>query len=289
MKFALFLGCMIPRRLPFLEKATRSVLELLDIETVDLPFGCCPDPSAIHSFSKKAWMSLAARNLVLAEEQGLNILTLCNGCFETLKVANTELKNNSELKKEINGVLKEAGKAYKGTIEIKHVYEIVAEFCKAGNTDNIKKLVTRPLGLKIAVHYGCHLLKPAAILQVDNPDDPSTFDCLIEAIGCESVDYTEKLLCCGFGTKAIDERTSYGISRNKLKAIKESGVDGIAVTCPSCFQQFDAGQVIIKKEFGEEFNIPVYYFMELFALSMGVTEEEIGLNLHRIKIKGATS
>jgi heterodisulfide reductase subunit B len=85
MKYALFLGCVIPVKYPGFEKATREVMKSLDIELVDLPFSCCPSPTNMKLAHYDTWLALAARNLCLAEEAGLSILAMCNGCVNTLK------------------------------------------------------------------------------------------------------------------------------------------------------------------------------------------------------------
>ena len=88
MKYALFLGCAIPIKYPGFEAATRLVCERLGIGLVDLPFSCCPPPTSMKLVHYDSWLALAARNICLAEESGLDILTLCSGCVNTLKEAN---------------------------------------------------------------------------------------------------------------------------------------------------------------------------------------------------------
>ena len=53
----------------------------------------------------------------------------------------------------------------------------------------------------------------------------------------------------------------------------------------ACFQQFDTRQREISKVYETDYAIPVLYITELYALAMGVSPEEIGLKLHRIKLK----
>ena len=102
MRFALFVGCTVAYKLPHLEAATRYVMEALGIYPVDLPFSCCPDPNGVHSYSSELWYTLAARNLALADEQALDIVALCNGCYATLKHARERSNKNSGLQKRIN-------------------------------------------------------------------------------------------------------------------------------------------------------------------------------------------
>ncbi len=54
-----------------IEAASRYVMDALEIDPVDLAFSCCPDPSGVHSYNSELWLTLAARNLALADEQAL--------------------------------------------------------------------------------------------------------------------------------------------------------------------------------------------------------------------------
>ena len=86
MKFALFLGCNIPARVEQYEAASRAVLGELGVELIDTDrFNCCGYP--IRNFDFKAFLLASVRNLALAEELGLNVMTLCKCCFGTLKGA----------------------------------------------------------------------------------------------------------------------------------------------------------------------------------------------------------
>ena len=107
-KYAFFLGCIAPLRYPGIEKSTREVCAALGVELVDLQdASCCPAPGVIRAFSKKTWLAAAARNLALAEQQGLPILTICNGCYGSLFDAAHELAHDEKLLAEVNEILKE--------------------------------------------------------------------------------------------------------------------------------------------------------------------------------------
>jgi heterodisulfide reductase subunit B len=64
MKYAFFIGCTMAYRLPFAEKSVRMVTPHFDIELVDLPFTCCPEPNGVRSFSDDTWLVFAARNIM---------------------------------------------------------------------------------------------------------------------------------------------------------------------------------------------------------------------------------
>ena len=84
----LFLGCVIPNRLPHLEQAARIIFDKLGVQVSDAPFACCPEPIGVQTMSTKAWAALAGSNLAIAEAEGKDIVSLCNGCTHTLKKHN---------------------------------------------------------------------------------------------------------------------------------------------------------------------------------------------------------
>ncbi|MHA2247821.1 MAG: CoB--CoM heterodisulfide reductase iron-sulfur subunit B family protein [Candidatus Hodarchaeales archaeon] len=279
-KFAFFLGCTIPYRIPFVEVALRKTLPEFGVELVDIPFGCCPDPGGVQSFDSVSWYTLAARNLCLAEEQNLDIVTACSGCFETLKVANTELKNKSELKDKVNGFLSEIGREFKGTIKVKHFAQVFSEDI---GTEKITAKVQTPLtDLKLATHSGCHFLKPPEILQTDNPERPQKLDELVEALGARSVPYLNKLACCGAGTRSVDQDTAVAMAHEKIIGAELAHADALVTICPTCYVQYDVGQRLMAKQF-EKTNFPVFYYAELLGLSMGM-DFSAGFKMHSIKV-----
>ena len=119
----------------------------------------------------KAHVLATARNLSLAEREGLNILTLCNCCFGTLKHINHTLKEDEFLRKDINRSLEKEGLSYSGAVENRHLLDL---FHQDVGIHRLKQhIVKRFADLKIATHYGCHILRPRRIAQFDNPANPT--------------------------------------------------------------------------------------------------------------------
>jgi len=279
MTFDLFLGCVIPARLPFLEASSRKVFEKLGIKLNDVEgFSCCPDPTGIELIDHKAWLALGARNLSLSNNNG-GIISFCSGCVETLKGVNYNIRKDSMVKDEVNEILKNIGKKYDGTTNVKHFAEVLYE-----NIDKVRENVVHPLnGFKVAVHYGCHYLRPSEIINWDDPFDPITIDEIVRALGADSLEYELKMECCGNPLDKSDKDISLKMIDNKFKSIQESGANCVTLVCPACFQQFDFNQRELSKDKEVGYDFPIFYLSELVALAFGFKPEELGLNFHRVR------
>lgn len=278
-KYAFFLGCIAPLRYPGLEKSTRVVSKALGIELVDLKdASCCPAPGVIRSFSKKTWLAAAARNLALAEKEGLEILTICNGCYGSLFDAAHELAEDKELLKEVNAMLKEIGMEYKGTTKVRHFAEVLY---KDIGVENIKSKITKPVDYKVAAFYGCHFLKPSNIKNLDDPENPKILEELIAATGAEAMPRDQAALCCGAGggLRAAFPDNAMKLTKTNLENIKASGANYIVDVCPFCHLQFDVGQ----KDAG--YNFPVLHLSQLYGIALGMDAKELGLSSHVTPVK----
>ena len=285
MKLALYLGCVIPNRYPGIEAATRKALPKLGVELLDMNgASCCPAPGVIRSFDKKIWLLTAARNLSIAEEMGLDVITLCNGCYASLKEANHILKTEEEKRKEVNMSLAEISREFKGSIKVKHLAEVL--YFDVG-VKAIKEAVKRKIQVKAAVFYGCHLLKPRELRPWGSVEKPTFLDEMVKVLGAESVPYRDKMMCCGAGgalrSGALD--VSLNIVRERLEAMKEAGAECIVNVCPFCHLQFDLGQRQIAMKLGENFNMPVIYYTQLLGLAMGFTPQELGIHMNATDCK----
>lgn len=281
MEYALFLGCFIPAREPSYELAVRQVMKTFDVNLFDLTEATCCAPIPIESLDHLTSTVIAAYNICLAEEANLDLMPICNGCFQVLSKTNALLKSSKELKEKTNEILGTVGKEYKGTVEVKDYLQVL---CDDVGYDKIKNSIVKPLkGLKVAVFYGCHLLKPSSILNIDDPEDPRLIDELVELTGAVSVPYMYKTKCCGSPLKGVSDEIANRLGRDKLFYANQAQADCFVTVCPSCFLQLDIGQLVIRRKFNESYDLPVFHYPELLALAMGTDPKEMGLNTHRIR------
>ena len=280
LKFTPFFGCMISTKYPQFEAAVRKTLPHIGVDLVDLDgFSCCPDPIYFKGYDKEEWITLAARNLCVAEEAGMDIVTCCSGCTATLKEANHLMKEDAAIRDRVNKRLKKIGREFKGTINARHIVTVLRDDV---GYDRIADSVVKPLtGLRVAIHYGCHLLKPSHIMQVDDPDRPTILEDLMKLIDVEPVEHEEKVLCCG--KACMDETIPLDMTRDVLKSIVDLDVDCMGLICPTCFDEYDVGQLMMNRKFKENFNLPVIYYFQLLGMAQGLSPKEMGLQRHKIK------
>jgi len=278
----LFLGCVIPARLPFIESSAKKVFENLDIGMTNMEnASCCPDPTGIPAVDQTTWLTLGARNLTLVENKKDDIISLCSGCVETLKMVDHTLTEDPAKLEEVNKNLAKIDRKLEGSVSVKHAGQLLYE-----NLELVKSKIVKPLkGLKVAVHYGCHFLSPSEIIKWDDPFEPKTIDEIVGVLGAESLEYDSKLQCCGNPMLKTDKDLAYSLLYKKLSDMEKAGVNCITVVCPSCFLQFDYQQKAVNKKYGTNFKFPVLYLTELIALALGYNDQDLGLKLHGIKPK----
>jgi heterodisulfide reductase subunit B2 len=277
--FAFFPGCLIPSRYPAMEFAIRETLPRLGVEIVDLEgTSCCPDPIYFKSKDKVSWLSVAARNLSLAEDHGIDLFTSCSGCTATLSEA-FHLLDDDALRSRVNRRLAACGREYLGTSRIRHVATLLRDVV---GYETIRQSVTRPLeGLKVAIHYGCHLLKPSRIMQVDDPNNPDVLEHLVAALGATPVRHRNWYLCCGKACQSEDIPAN--MMHDLLGAVHEEEADLLCLICPTCFGQFDHGQARVSARFGEDYHTPPVYYFQLLAFAQGVGYDRLGFQKNRFK------
>jgi CoB--CoM heterodisulfide reductase subunit B len=285
-EYLLYPGCVASVRELGYEMAMRAVFKRLDLDLRQRDdFNCCMPACLVHSVDYKRGLALTSRNLAIAEEEDLPIMTLCSSCFGNLSRAKYLLDSSQDLRRDVNKLLGEVGREYTGKARVEHV---VTTLYKDYGPDGVREKSVEPLrGLKAAPFYGCHLFLPQRYSGFDDAEFPQKLDRLIEATGAESIDYHEKTSCCigcgSFFGKVSDE-AGLKLAEIILDDVKDSGADVIVATCPFCMMQLEVGQIKLREEKGKEYGVPVIHYVDALGLSMGVKPSELGLDLRRLSV-----
>ena len=283
MTYALFLGCTIPARSRNYELSARKVADKLGIELVNLDtFICCGFP--IKSSDQRSSFVLGAYNLALAKESNFDLCTLCSSCTSALAEVEHQLAADEDTRDEVNEALSRVGLRYDGRVKVRHFARILYEEI---GPQEIKRHLSKSLDdLAIAVHYGCHYLKPSEVFDhFEEVEDPQTLDTLVALTGARVIDYAGKKRCCGGPILPVDEKTAMSVAKEKLDDVADAGADAMCLVCPFCSVMYDDNQKSIESEFGGSYKLPVLYLPQLLGLAMGFGRKELGLNLNVVKTK----
>jgi len=274
-KYALFLGCTVPVRAQHYELSARNVAKELGIELVDMPgASCCGFP--LKAVDAETSLLIAARNVALASQMKLDVVTLCNSCTAMLSDAQVQLNN-----KEFHNEFKRVGFSYPQEVKVRHFVRMLYEDI---GIENIKKYVKKSLNpLKILAHYGCHYMRPSSLYGFDSTEVPHTLDELVRVTGAESLQYADKKMCCGGSVLGIDEDLAITMSNHKLNVAKEQNADALVSICPFCTVMYEDNQRKAETKFNRQYGIPVLYYPQLLGLSFGLDGNAVGLRFNRIK------
>ncbi len=286
MKFTLFLGCNIPARVQQYERSARAVLDKLGIKVADnKEFKCCGNP--IRNTDNQTFLLMAARNLALAEKQGMDMMVLCKCCFGSLKKAAHVMAHNPSIQEEVNAELAKENLSCSGTVEIKHFLSVL--YHEIG-IKPLKEAVTRPFKkLNIATHYGCHALRPSDVTQFDNPVAPVVFDELVSVTGAKSIKWPLQLECCGAPMLGVMDTLSMDLTERKINDGLNAGADYLCVACPYCQMQFDRVQKMMSSDPKKSRRLASIVYPQLLGLGMGIAGEELGIGENELDISNIES
>ncbi len=277
----LYTGCLIRTRLPHLEKSVRAVFERLGIRLDEVEgTSCCPDPVGMRGVDQETWLTVAARNLSIMEANGHPTLVLCSGCYGTFREAEHLFTSDPSLRQKVGVALERIGRSYSGGTQVEHFARFMVE--RVGPAPLASAMTRSWKGLPVAIHYGCHFIRPSGLLGFDDSENPTKLDALVQAVGGEVIDYPRKMACCGFTVQGVDEELSLQMGYEKLSLLKEHGARAVIVICPSCMIQFDVKQRLIEEKFRSQIRLPVFYLAEFIGLAMGWSPRAMGLGFHRV-------
>ncbi len=279
LKYAFYTGCSAKGVAPELYESTKLVAEKLGMELIELDAASCCGAGAVQEKDEFLALTINARNLALAEELGLDLLTICNTCTVMLRETKFKLDNDPELKAAVNDVLKEVGLEYKGTSEVTHfLWEII----DGVGLDTLRSMVIRPLReFNIAPFYGCHIIRPPYLIGYEDPDNPKSIEMIIEALGGNPTDHEARLACCGFHSFwSAEEKVTLRLTANDAESAKEAQADFMVTPCPLCHTQLDAMQEEAEERIGTHIGMPILHLPQLIGLALGFKPHELGLQKH---------
>lgn len=264
------------------ESSTRAVCRALDIELREIPdWNCCGSTPA-HTVDAVLSSALSARVFAQGETVGItDVITPCPSCLKNLRNALNHMEDPLFTAR----VEALTERPLKNPHSIKSVLQVIVEDI---GLDAVKSRVRRPLkGMKIVPYYGCLMTRPSESMRFDDPENPTSLDRLMEALGAEVLPFPLKTDCCGASFSIPARKVVPRLAGRILDMATELGADAIVVACPLCQMNLDLRQGQINFKNGTHYKIPVPYFTQLMGYAFGLDDKEVAFNKLAVNVKPA--
>jgi len=235
-------------------------------------WNCCGATAYFHVDELLAY-TLSARNLAMAEKEGLDVVAPCAACYKNMYFTNAHLKSDPDLAEHINFALEEDNLHFSGKIAVRHLLEVISQDV---GPEEVRSKVSNPLdGLRVAPYYGCQIVRPRK--DSEDVEQPHYFEDLLSAVGATPVDYPHKLRCCSGSLLITNRRAALSLVRDLLQSAEHCKAAVIATACPLCQVNLECYQQQVNQEFGTSFSMPVLYFTQVLGLALGISPKRLGI------------
>jgi succinate dehydrogenase / fumarate reductase cytochrome b subunit len=289
LRYAYFPGCVAQGACRELYMSTQALTQALGIELVELKKASCCGSGTFKEDSQFLEDTVNARNIALAEQLNLPLLTHCSTCQGVIGHVDERLKaaqqNNPAYLEQINGLLtkQEGCSPYKGTSEVKHLlWALVGDY----GLEALQQRVTKRLeGLRCAAFYGCYLLRVQDHIPFDDPYNPQSMENVFHTVGATPIYYRGRTQCCGWPLSSYATESAFKMAGGHIQEAIESGADCIVTPCPLCHLNLDSRQPEVEKTIGKKLGLPVLHLPQLVALALGIRPKQLGLDRHIVSTR----
>lgn len=276
MKYGYYPGCSLEGISREYDESMRALLARLGVSIEDLPGWICCGTLAAPSLSPLLGLATPLWNVARAKEAGYDqLIAPCSACLYHFKHAAKRVADDLALRAEVEAVLELPLASPPPTI---HPLELLS-------TDSfetrIKGAIQRDLSeLRAVCYYGCHISRPASVMQFDDPENPQSMDRLMSWAGAQVLDWPRKVDCCGAHYSMIKPDIVVDLCAKLFEDAVEAKANAIIVACPMCHANLDTRQDQIAAKLGQPINVPVLYFSQVLGYAMGLSPQTLGLRRH---------
>jgi len=278
MKLGFYPGCSLTGSSREYNESLLAISKKAGIELVEITDWNCCGATAAHNLNQELSVSLPARNLALAELDGMEELVVpCAACYNRLIMTQHELTENIELKSLIIDKLQ---MPLKNEIKIINVIQ----FLEKHILPRLDELVKAPLVYDVACYYGCLLVRPQKVMNAARFEDPMTMDVIMQKLGANAIDWPFKTECCGAGFSVSKPGIVGELSGKIVRSAFNRGAKALVVACPMCHSNLDMRRPAIESYLNQKVDIPVIYITQAIALAMGLTPRQAGIHRHFVPV-----
>lgn len=275
MKFGYYPGCALHGSSNDYEQSLRACLRALEVQLDEIEEWICCGATAAHSLNHTLSIALPARNLALAERQGCEeMLAPCPMCSAQLLRARSAITADPAVRDQMATIVEAPLDAPPRVLNLIQLFERIGP-------ETLKVHARNPLkDLKPACYYGCLLVRPPAVVNFDDAEQPDSMEAVLRTLGAKPVDWNMRTECCGAGMTMASPETVTELGGRILANAVAHGANAIVVACPMCHVNLDMKQTAIENQAGARFNLPVYYLSDVVGMALGLSAAELGIDRH---------
>jgi heterodisulfide reductase subunit B len=276
----------------------------LAIDLVEVPDWACCGASSAHALRPLLSVALPARILAQAAAAGLDeLLAPCAACYNRLVSTQRELENHAAVREAVDALLADefpasgdgagapaaaggdrSASARAARVRVLNILELLDRV-----KDDVVAAVKKPFARTVACYYGCLLVRPPRVVAFDRPEDPTSMDALVAAVGGKTVRWSFKTECCGAGLSLPRTSTVGKLAGRIVKDATDRKAEAIVVACPMCHSNLDLrrGEINqrLEAEGAAKSAIPVLYITQVIGLALGIPGKKLGFGRHFVKVK----
>lgn len=277
MQYSYYPGCSMDTTGITYKKSIEYVCGKINLVLHEIPDWNCCGATCAHSKNEKVALSLPARNLALAEEEGLglDVAVPCASCYSRMKHTVHAARKDEAVRQELEEIIKMPYKAQADVLNFLEIFSKpeVKQICK-------EKMYRTLKGMKVACYYGCLTSRPVEVTGASSTENPMEMDEIVALTGAIPVEWDFKTECCGASHQVDAPKVARPQLDRILRNAQANGAQAIITACPLCNLNLDMREGELNKANGTSYNIPIYQFTELLAVCMGAGAKDIGIHKH---------
>ncbi len=267
-ELAYYPGCTLSSTAREIDDALHTVCDRLEIGLHTLPDWNCCGSSSIHAVRPQLAVTLAARNLFQAQAMGKDLMVMCAGCTNRLRVASNQLRHDDASRRVNREML---GTRLERDLHVYHLMDLLPERL---NSAPYRDRLARPLaGLRYVPYYGCLLAAPPELNTY--PRLYGSMEAVMKWLGAEGLAWGHQAKCCGSFLSVARPDIVVPMVTDIMAEALTAGAECIVTACAMCQLNLELRSPVNKR-------MPVFSIVELLAYGMGSPDCSRWLTKHLI-------